>query len=112
MVDLSPLVPPSSGLQIYETDQINNRGEIAVQGQDANGNNHGVLLIPCDENHPGVEGCDYSMVDAVTAAKSDRVHAVQPSSALAAHGRVRFGLRDQLRRPMVGQNRFGSAVPK
>jgi probable HAF family extracellular repeat protein len=63
MVDLSTLVPPDSGLQIYEVDQINNRGEIAVQASDANGNNHGVLLIPCDENHPGVEGCDYSMVD-------------------------------------------------
>jgi hypothetical protein len=48
--------------------QINDRGEISINATDANLNNHAVLLIPCDENHPGVEGCDYSMVDAATAA--------------------------------------------
>jgi len=68
IVDLNILVPPSSGIQLYESGQINDRGEIAVNGLDANNNNHDILLIPCDENHPGVEGCDYSMVDAATAA--------------------------------------------
>jgi probable HAF family extracellular repeat protein len=67
-VDLNTLVPPNSGITLYETTHINDRGEIAVQGPDVNGNNHAVLLIPCDENHPGVEGCDYSLVDAATAA--------------------------------------------
>ncbi|HMD17516.1 MAG TPA: hypothetical protein VKH18_12690 [Terriglobales bacterium] len=64
MVDLNTLVPPNSGIQLYETGNINDLGEIAVQGPDANGNNHAVLLIPCDDNHRDVEGCDYSMVDA------------------------------------------------
>ena len=62
MVDLNALIPSNSGIQLVEAVQINDRGEIAAQGPDANGNNHAVLLIPCDENHPGVEGCDYSMV--------------------------------------------------
>jgi probable HAF family extracellular repeat protein len=68
MVGLNALVPPNSGLQITEAHQINDHGEIAVGALDASGNNHAVLLIPCDENHPGVEGCDYSLVDAATAA--------------------------------------------
>ena len=70
VVDLNTLVPPNSGLQLYEADQINDRGEIAAQGVDASGNYHAVLLIPCDENHPGVEGCDYSMVDLDTLQQS------------------------------------------
>jgi probable HAF family extracellular repeat protein len=70
MVDLNTLVPPTSGLQLIEAHQINDRGDIAVGASDANGNNHSVLLIPCDEGHPGVEGCDYSMVDAPAVTKS------------------------------------------
>jgi probable HAF family extracellular repeat protein len=70
MVDVNTLVPPTSGLQLLEAHQINDRGEIAVGAVDANGNNRSVLLIPCDEHHPGVEGCDYSMVDASPATLS------------------------------------------
>ena len=70
IVDLNTLVSPGSGLQLTEAHQINDRGEIALGAVDVNGNNQAVLLIPCDENHPGIEHCDYSMVDASTAAKS------------------------------------------
>jgi uncharacterized membrane protein len=70
LVNLNTLVPPGSGLQLVEAHQINDQGEIAVGALDASGNNHAVLLIPCDENHPGIEGCDYSMVDAVKAPQS------------------------------------------
>ena len=68
IVDLNTLIPPNSGIQLYETGEINDRGEIAVNGSDANNNNHAVLLIPCDEHHPGVSGCDYDLIDAETAA--------------------------------------------
>jgi probable HAF family extracellular repeat protein len=70
LVDLDTLIPSGSGLQMYEAHQINDLGEIAIGALDASGNNHSVLLIPCDENHPNVEGCDYSLVDATAASQS------------------------------------------
>jgi len=70
MVNLMTLLPPNTGVDLAEADQINDRGEIAASGSDASGNYHAVLLVPCDENHPDVEGCDYSMVDATTATQS------------------------------------------
>jgi probable HAF family extracellular repeat protein len=64
MVDLNALVPPGSPLQLQQALHINDRGEIAGSGALANGDQHNFLLIPCDGNHPGIEGCDYSIVDA------------------------------------------------
>jgi probable HAF family extracellular repeat protein len=63
MVDLLSLIPPGSGMQLRVADSINDRGEIAVQGILSNGDYRAILLIPCDENHPAVEGCDYSLVE-------------------------------------------------
>ena len=71
MVDLNALVPSGSGLQLNGAVDINNRGEIAGSGVLANGDQHAVLLIPCDENHPNVEGCDYSLVEVSTVAASN-----------------------------------------
>jgi probable HAF family extracellular repeat protein len=84
VVDLNTLIPPGSGLQLYEADQVNDLGEISVQGADASGNNHVVLLIPCDENHPDVEGCDYSFVEAGSAINT---RSIPTGQAMAANQR-------------------------
>jgi len=73
MVDLNALIPPGSGMQLNLAEAINDRGEIAVNGTPSGCNlleacGHAVLLIPCDENHQDIEGCDYSPVEARTVA--------------------------------------------
>jgi probable HAF family extracellular repeat protein len=70
MLDLNTLIPPNPGLQLNWATYVNEAGEIAAIGTLSNGDIHAFVLIPCDENHPEREGCDYSMVDAATAAQS------------------------------------------
>lgn len=73
-VDLNTLIPRETDLQLTVVDWINDRGEIVGTGHAPscpNGDNcdaHAYVLIPCDENHPDVQGCDYSLVAATTAA--------------------------------------------
>jgi hypothetical protein len=67
MVDLNNLVSPSSSLHVAQGINVNDRGEIAAMGHDAAGSDHSLLLIPCDENHRGSEGCDYSLLDSAAA---------------------------------------------
>jgi probable HAF family extracellular repeat protein len=94
IVDLETLIPPGSSLQLATASDINDRGEINGIGVPpgvplANfvTQGHGFLLIPCDENHPGIQGCDYSMVETASGASSAQpaVHGASvqmPPSAL------------------------------
>jgi probable HAF family extracellular repeat protein len=67
MVDLNTLgAPPSSGLQLVVAQAINDRGEIAGFGALPTGDARAFVLIPCDEEHLNVAGCDYHMVEAST----------------------------------------------
>jgi probable HAF family extracellular repeat protein len=82
MVDLNALIPPNSTLYLTFSETINDRGEIAGNGVDSEGNQHAFLLIPCDENHPDIEGCDYEPVEEDTGVQLHPVPATrtQPAS--------------------------------
>jgi probable HAF family extracellular repeat protein len=80
MVDLNTLIPPNSGVVLNHALYINDRGDIASLGILSNGDIHSFVLTPCDENHLSVEGCDYSMVDAATAAAHSAARPYLPSS--------------------------------
>jgi len=64
MVDLNTLVSSDSDLTVSAAVEINDSGVIIGAATDTNGNPSAIVLIPCDENHPGLDGCDYSLVDA------------------------------------------------
>jgi probable HAF family extracellular repeat protein len=65
MVDLNALIPPNSNLFLDNTLAISDKGEIgglAVPPNCGNENDahcgHAYVLIPCDDNHSGEEGCE------------------------------------------------------
>jgi probable HAF family extracellular repeat protein len=81
ILDLNALIPSGSALYLESTYTINDRGEIAGEGRDSIGNGHAFLLIPCDENHPDVDGCDYSLADAAVATAESEASVIQKPAA-------------------------------
>jgi probable HAF family extracellular repeat protein len=64
IVDLNKLVVPPSDFTVISASAINDRGEIGCMGLGSGDTaKRPCVLIPCDEAHPGVEGCDYDVVD-------------------------------------------------
>jgi probable HAF family extracellular repeat protein len=91
MVDLNTLVPPGSGIQLTHSVSINDRGEISGDGVLPTGDHHAFVLVPCDENHPGVEGCDYSLVDATAASRENPVPVMQEPTTAALRRPALYG---------------------
>ena len=58
MLDLNTLVVPGSELNLYFPTIINDRGEIAGQGQLPNGDIHAFVLIPCEGDLSDKESCE------------------------------------------------------
>jgi probable HAF family extracellular repeat protein len=57
MVDLTTLIAGGTSLHLTEPETINDRGEIAGNAFDADGDQHAFLLIPCDDDQLGAEAC-------------------------------------------------------
>jgi probable HAF family extracellular repeat protein len=89
MVDVNTLIVPASDNEVISEFDINERGEIAGQLLLPNGDVHAALLIPCDTNHPNVEGCDYSLVETRGAGASASAVA-QPASFSTANMMMRI----------------------
>ncbi len=85
IVDLNSLVPHGTDLHVAVAAAINNRGEIVATGLLQNGDEHAIVLIPCDENHVGVDDCDYNLVDSV--GESARPSHDAPNPALRSASR-------------------------
>ena len=109
MVDLNALVPPGSELDSAAGVSINDRGEIDGDRILPNGESHAFLLIPCDENHPDVEGCDYSEVEVTTEAP---VQSAQIAPASAAASAPKLSVPEMMKRSRFSManryRRFGS----
>ena len=102
IVDLNSLISHGSDLQLLVAGDINNRGEIAGFGVLPNGDQHAFLLVPCDDKHPDVEGCDYSIMEASdTASVEPTIHAT-PGRRLPIMLWQR-GNRFRFPRPVIGQ---------
>jgi len=88
-VDLNKLVVPGPSLYMTYAYSINERGEIAGVGVDGGCTaetyeicGHAYMLIPCDDSHLEVEGCEYDLVDAAVASSNEKV--LTPSTPSAA----------------------------
>jgi len=113
IVDLNTLIAPGSGATITDAADINDRGEVAALGFDSNGDGRAFLLIPCDEEHPDIKGCDYDSVEAVTEAPIGSAQVTAPSAA-SSFANLSLAERMTRHRSMMSNRnrRFGALPPK
>ena len=113
MIALNSLISPNSSLELSHAFVITDDGEIAglgvPPGCDPSNDmlcGHAYVLLPCDENHPSIEGCDYGLVDP---AASVEVHTEQISETAAAASQVKLSPSEMMARfrfSMGGRNRL------
>jgi probable HAF family extracellular repeat protein len=112
IVNLNELVLPGSDVTVATGLVINDRGEIAGRGILPNGDYHAILLIPCDENHPGIAGCDYSLVNAA-AVQSSTAPIPEANATATPANLTPSEMTDRVRAGLTRRNRrFGVPTPK
>ena len=109
ILDVNTLIVPASDLNVVDAFNINERGEIAAHGNLSNGDSHAVLLIPCDENHPDVEGCDYEPVEAVTESPSSSAPIASAPKAVVQGSLTPSEMEDPIHALLLNRNRRFSA---
>jgi probable HAF family extracellular repeat protein len=112
MVDLNSLVLPGTELHLIGAVNGNDRGEIVVGGTLPNGDLHAGLLIPCDENHPNIDGCDYGLVEAATPVLLQSAQTTQPAVANPAKLSPAGTIADPHSLFLNRHRRFGALTPK
>ena len=111
MIDLNTLVPSYSALTLTEATFINDSGEITAERVLSNGDQRAVPLIPCDDHHPGIEGCDYDEVEVTAEAP---VRSAQNAPASAAASAAKLSVAEMLKRSrfsMASRYRRFGAIP-
>jgi hypothetical protein len=101
-------------MTLTELNFINDRGEIAGDGILPNGDNHGILLVPCDEDHRDIEGCNFETVEQIATAGLNSAQVAQAPSAIVSEARVSASeMIEQLRSLRAKRiRRFGSLPQK
>jgi probable HAF family extracellular repeat protein len=112
LVDLNTLVLPGTTMTVTAALLINDHGEIACTGFSAAvPSEHPCVLIPCDDGHRGIEGCDYSLVDPTTAAQVHGPQAAQSSNVANENHDSSMGLRDRLDGRLIRGRGFSGVRP-
>jgi probable HAF family extracellular repeat protein len=108
-VNINTLVTPASEVTAVYALEINDRGEIAAHGFTSAGDLRGILLLPCDENHPNLEGCDYDLVEVVTESLSSSAPIASAPKAVVQGSLTPSELKDPIRALLLNRNRRFSA---
>jgi probable HAF family extracellular repeat protein len=104
IVNLLTLVLDHAGLRLQSASNITYLGEIVGTALDTSHNQHAVLLIPCDANHPNIEGCNYSPVNATAEAEAadPATDSTSPAAAASASRLSPFALMAGMRSSFSG----------
>jgi probable HAF family extracellular repeat protein len=109
-ISLNTLVTPASDIDVTFPVYINDQGEIVAHAALPNGDIHAIVLVPCDDNHPNLEGCNYGTVAAVSAAPASSAKNTEPFAIATPGKQSSFETAKRLRALKAGNaGHFGAS---